>query len=310
MQIPFVVPEGDSYIDLALALSIVNRRGYNQESMKYAVAKFEFLNSGLGNITVGKLPETWVYEQAYRKSLVLYNEMNDQVLDTEPDIQGRYAEFKIAMNPDMLAQTIQTAANPIGRILTPNLGAGAWTSASYDETGLIRANWDYSTLEIPNDPTSGVTTEYGLFALGASTPTAKGLVEGYALSRSRPQTQDPNTPITPGWMNDLFDVGEQLEEIREDLEADNDRPPYAVVPHGSPGNMYVGGGEEFANATGIPQVHGFCNFTTTTVSQKNSIAGGVFNNGLIYFSNDSSATALLLLHLVPGTHRGYLAEEF
>ena len=68
MQLTFKVPAGASYVDLALAASIANRRGYKQENTKWAVASFEFFQSaGLdaGTVSIQKLPETWVLDNAY-----------------------------------------------------------------------------------------------------------------------------------------------------------------------------------------------------------------------------------------------------
>lgn len=303
MTVEFLIPNGDSYIDLALALSLVNRRAYKQENVSYAVRSFEFQASGTGTVAVGKLPDTWVYKNAYQKTRALYHEMNDQVLDEEEGIQGKYADFKIYMDTAQQAETIQTANNANGKILTPLIG-GAYTSANFDGTGTIRANWDWSQLVIPNDPTGGTTTRYYLHATGASTATSKSLIEGYALSRARPQQQDPNTPVDAGWMNDLFDDGQQLDELRADLADDNDRPPYAVVPHGTSGESYPGGSQEYPGVI----THGFCNFTTTTVSGKNTITGGMFQNGLVKITNGTGATMQCLVHMMPGDHRGYMCE--
>ncbi len=311
MQMEFIVPTGTSYIDLSLAASIVNRRAYKQQNTNWAVASFEFLSSGSGSVAIAKLPETWVYHNAYEKSWALWNKMNDQVLDDEPSIQGKYHDFKIYLDDNMRQQSIQCTANPAGTILTPSFtdpatGLPASTLADFTGAAAPRANWDYSTIQIPYDGAApGATTEYFLHGVGADTADSKGLIDGYALSRSRPQEQDPNVPLAEGWMNELFDLGENNEEIRDDLVDDNDRPPYALIGAASVRETYPGGSEEFD----APQLHGFCNFTATTVSAKNSIQGGMFANGLIAIANNTGGSMNLLLHMMPGDHRGYLCEE-
>jgi hypothetical protein len=105
-------------------------------------------------------------------------------------------------------------------------------------------------------------------------------------------------------MTDLFDVGEQLDELRDVIEDDNDRPPYANPSSGSTA-YYPGGAQEQP----VLQTHSFCNFSATTVSQKNTIMGGLFQNGLMKFNNFSGDVVSLLLHIMPGDHRGYYCEE-
>lgn len=301
------LPVGESYIDLALCASILNRRGYKQQDMSWAVSGFELLSSSTGTVSVLKLPETWVYENAYKKTKALWDKMNDQVLDEEPSIRGAYADFKICMDSAMASETIQDNGNLTGKILTPYFDDGAggiqWTLAGFNGAS-PPADWNYSKLTIPNDPASGTTTDYYIHAVGANIASSKGMIAGYELSRSRVQNPDPNVPTSQGWMTDLFDVGEQLDELRDIIEDDNDRPPYANPSSGSTA-YYPGGAQE---QPGL-QIHSFCNFTSTTVSGKNMISGGVFQNGLMKLVNTTDAEVTLIVHLMPGSHRGYFCEE-
>ena len=305
MQIEMSVPTGRSYVDLNLVASLINRRAYKQQGTNWAVSHFEMLAPGTGLFSIAKLPETWVCENALVKSRALWNKMNDQVLDENPAIDGKYADFKVYMDSEMKTHSIQTSNNPTGRILTPSIGSD-WTQANFDESAAPKANWDWSTIQVPNDPTSGTTTEYTLHVVGTSTSDSMGIIQGYGLSRSRPQLESPNAPgatSTADWMTALFDAGENFEEIKTDLIEDNDRPPYAV---GSPGfsEYYPGGGNEYNDL----QVHGFTQFTTTTVSNKTQISGGLFQLGMFAIENQTEANVVMLVHLLPGPHRGYLVE--
>ncbi len=311
LQMNFILPAGESYIDLALAASIVNRRGYKQQDMTWGVAQFELFagaNSS-GVVEVQKLPETWVYENAYKKTKALWTKMNDQVLDQEEGIQGTYSDFKIAMDADQVSATIQDNGNPTGTILTPVqvvAGANQWTLANFQGAGPAPlADWNYSQVTIPNDPAGGTTTSYYLHAVGPDTVGSKGLIAGYAQSRARPTSPDPNVPTVGGWMTELFDDGEQLDDLRDIIQDDNDRVPYANGGLASSLNWYPGGTQEQPEL----QTHSFCNFTTTTVSKKNVIMGGLFQNGLMKFNNFSGDVVSLVLHLMPGSHRGYFCEE-
>ncbi len=222
------------YVDLALCASILNRRGYKQEAGNWAVATIKFTGSYPGSIAVSTAPNTWMAHNAYTKARAMWNEMNDQVEDTNPSIAGKYADFKIGLDSNMLDQDIQQLDNAgvptSGLILTPRDSNGILTTADFTDANAPKADWDYSTIQVPNDPASGLTTEYKLHLTGASDiPNGKmGIIQGYGLSRSRPQLEEPNAPgatSNADWMTALFDDGENYEEIKEDLLHDNDRPP-------------------------------------------------------------------------------------
>lgn len=307
----FQVPTGESYVDIWLAASIANRRAYKQ-GFKPAISGMTLYTSNAGVFSTFILPETWAMDNAYVKSKAMWNKMNDQVLDDEPDIQGKYHDFKIAMDANMVAQSVQCQVTPAGKILTPIDEGGNLTSADFTAASAPRADWSYSTIQIPNDPASGVTSEFSLHAVGPNQSIAagdpvdsKGLITGYAKSRSRPQEQDPNVPLGEGWMNELFDVGENNEEIRDDLADDNDRPPYALIGAASVRETYPGGSEEFPTL----QVHDSAIVSATTVGGKTSIRGLMPACGLLKFSNTTGAVATLQIHLVPGTNRGYMCES-
>lgn len=298
----FAVPTGASYIDLSLCAAIMNRRAYSQ-GLTWAVAGFTSFSppETVGGLAISKLPETWVMSNAWHKSKILWNKMNRQVLDDEPSIRGKYADFKISMDSNMGIQTIQTASNLLGNILTPIDRIGNYTTADFTAGVSPRADWDYSTIEIPNDPTSGITAEYALHAVGPDTPTSMGVIHGYALSRSRPNTNEPNTPTLGGWMTELFDVGEQMDELRADIIDDNDRPPYAVKGESSSIEAYPGGATEFPDL----QIHASTLISGTTVGGKTSAPGGIFQCGLIRFDNSTPSPLTIILNLVPGYSRGY-----
>ncbi len=320
MTLSFIAQAGASYIDLNLAASIANRRGYKQEHSDWMVAGFTLYTGTTGAMSIWKVPDTWVVENAYTKSLAMWNKMNDQVLDDEPGIQGVYHDFKVYMDSNMSVETVQCAADPTGRILTPlteqapgGVGTGllqvpavgqtdSLTTADFTGAAAPRADWNFSTIQIPNDPASGTTTEYTMHIVGPSTGTSVGLVTGYARSRTRPQETDPNVPLGEGWMNELFDLGENNEEIRDDLVEDNDRPPYALLTANTVREAYPGGSEE---QMGL-HLHAAQSVTTTTIGGTTQIRGGNFKCGLIKLQNVGLTDCIVQVHLIPGNNRGYM----
>jgi hypothetical protein len=115
------------------------------------------------------------------------------VLDDNPTIAAKYRDFKIGYDKD---HTFANNLLPLGYGISAATGAYAW---------------DFSEIQIPNDPNPGDTTAYPLFLLGPASAGKKGLVHGYAMSRQRPHQIDPNVPFGPSWMIDAFDVGDNLE---------------------------------------------------------------------------------------------------
>lgn len=304
LTLSFVCPQGNSYVDLALAMSIANRRFYSQQ-FKPAVAGITLYTNNQGVFSTFVLPDTWVMDNSYTKGRALWKKMNDQVLEVEPGIEGKYHDFKIAMDVDMTIATIQDTANPTGTILTPVDELGNLTSADFNGAVAPVGDWDYSQLTIPNDPASGTTSEYYIHAVGANAATSKGLIAGYQLSRARPASIDPNVPVAQGWMNDLFDDGEQLDELRDNLDTQNDRAPYPVGPETGGQAFYPGGPNEFPGL----QVHDSAIVSATTVGGKTHIPGVMPQCGLLKFDNQTGSTATIQIHLMPGSHRGYLCEE-
>lgn len=298
--ISFEVPAGISYVDLSLCASISNRRFYRQ-GLNWFVAGMTAFTTSPGTFITSKAPDTWMASNSWEKAYHLWRKMNDQVLDEEPSISGRYQDFKVFLDATMAGQTVQDATNAAGKILTPRDSLGNLTTGDYSEAASPKANWDYSTIQIPNSPGAGVTTEFGLHFIGPDAAT-KGLVAGYALSRSRPQTEDPNVPTVDGWMTELFDVGNNMEELRDDIQEDNDRPPYPVVEGVT--ERYAGGATEFPGL----QIHDAAIISPTTVGGKTSIPGGNFQCGLIQLNNTTDAVLNLQIHLVAGPHRGYLCQ--
>lgn len=299
------------YLDLSLAASLINRRFYRQ-GLNWAVAGIKLTANGTGSVLTSKVPETWSVSNGWHKSFLMWQKMNDQVLDNEPGIQGRYSDFKIYADSEMVGAEIQqdgyTGVGPF--VLTPIDSGANLTKADFTGAVSPRADWEYSQLTIPNDPVSGTSTDYYLHMVGPS-GASKGVIEGYARSRARPQSQDPNVPTNSGWMTELFDVGEQLEELRDVIENDNDRAPYAVSPEQTSNEFYPGGAQEYPAL----QLVEFSEFTSTTVSGTNHVAGGMFPCGLIRLdiNNDPSedggfSNLLIQVDLVPGNHRGYLCE--
>ena len=317
MNLSFTAPAvGTNYIDLSRAASIVNRRFYRQ-GINWSVAGFTVTatgqTTGPGSITICKVPTTWVSYNSWVKSKAMWDQMNDLVLEQEPGIEGRYADFKVFMNSGMRSAVVQTdiTSPQDGEILVP-------TDCMYSLPSDFGSEWAYSTIQIPEDGGALPPTENALHFLGDDVTTlgneSRALIHGYALSRSRPvNTGDPNVPAgTGGWMRALFDEADNLDEIRLDISTDNDQPPYAVGDSASGAEYYPGGSTNLPGA----EVVGYAVINNgggaNAITAQRSIKGGMFPCGLIEVKSDLPGGGIsswdLIVHLVPGDHRGYLCQ--
>lgn len=305
----------NSTIDLSQVASLVNRRFYRQ-GINWAVAGFKLLTPAgvTGEIALGKLPNTWVMSNAWEKSMRAWNEMNKMALEETPSVRPKFLDFKIYM--DETHHAAGFAANLLPVDFQSNIAAAG--------------EWESSKLRIPDSTIAGNTREREMLAVGASYPgngasglNAVSLIEGYAASRGLPDIKDPNAPddaadadgIAPeNWMSALFNQGtEQIDEILTDMITENNVAPYPfengpIVGGGTYADTQYPGG---ANQLPGIQVHDLEFVTGTTIGGTTRLKGGNFPCGLIRFQAlnfSSETTALLLIDLIPGDHRGYLCE--
>jgi hypothetical protein len=298
-----------NYVDLSLAASVANRRFYRQ-STNWAVAGMS-LHAGTGtsgSFVTSKVPETWVAANAHSKAKRMWMDSQKQVLDNEPSIKARYNDFKIYLDKNMAQATLQdVSASPANaeEILMP---------IDRQNNTAKPGEWAYSNIVIPVDGGASAPLEYKMFMVGDddTANNAVSIIHGYGLSRSRPQQEEPNVPSPGGWMNDIFDVADNLDEIRADVIDENDTPPYRVGDDTgqfpSVGEFYPGGEQNVPNS----QIHAKNFLTTTTVGGKTHVQGGMFPCGLIRFDWDISSdeNLYLAIDLVPGAYKGYLTEAY
>jgi hypothetical protein len=318
LSTPVVVPgaTGEFTIDLSQCASLLNRRFYRQ-GINWAVAGFKiFTAPGVtGDITISKLPNTWVLSNAWEKSMRAWLKMNREALAEAESTRPRFMDFKIFADA-----THHTAG--FGANLLPRDGQRP-ISQPY-----TAGEWEQSKIQVPigtaANPT--LTAERDLIAVGPNYPgvgasgnDAISLIMGYSLSRGLPNVLDPNVPgqmdfavgnQPQNWMSAMFNDGnEQTSEVLEDLEADNRIAPYPFENDGVNAVTMYPGGETQAPSLSI---HDFSGISGTTIGGNTRLKGGNFPCGLVrvIFDNTGSQTGNigLLVDLVPGNHRGYLCE--
>ncbi len=297
-------------IDLSQVASLLNRRFYRQ-GLNWAVSGFKVKSAQEGSIDVSKLPNTWVMSNAWEKSMRTWQAMNNKALEETESVRPRFLDFKI------YADHTHALAG-FGANLLPVDAQGNMAKLG---------EWEPSKIVIPDTTTPGTVDTRELIATGASFQGAGATgfnsvscIEGYAASRGLPYQTDPNTPddaasasgIAPqNWMAALFNEGvTQDAEVIADLIEENNRAPYPYENDGvNTDTQYPGGAN---NLPGL-MPHDFQNFTGTTISKITYLKGGNFPCGLVRLActntTDQSDVFIVQVDLVPGTHRGYMAES-
>ncbi len=301
---------GTNFIDLSQCASIVNRRFYRQ-GLNWAVAGITiFTSGGQGEILVSKIPDTWVAANSWMKGFATWQKSVNEALEEAESVKAKFTDFKVYMDPAHHAAGKAANLIPIDSANNPY------------KVG----EWDYSQVHIPTalSDASGFTDDFDIMWTGANFPGTGGatgndavsLIEGYAASRGLPDIRDPNAPAdaadaqgaTPeNWMSAMFnDNTDQIHEIIEDMLTENNKAPYPFENDGTYTDTQYPGG---ANQAPGPEVHDAVLVTATTIGGKTTIPGSNFPGGLIKVENTiDSGNFSLLIHLVPGPHRGYMCQ--
>ncbi len=304
----FLTRESTQYIDLSQCASLMNRRFYRQ-GLNWAVAGFSlFTDTGTGEFIVYKIPDTWVASNAWEKGFRSWDKLNSEALDEADSVKAKFTDFKVFMDADHHAAGVGANLIPLDESGTP----------------YVQGTWDMSDIVIPTTNNPGLADAFEIVWTGANYPgagasgqDAVSLIEGYAASRGLPDIRDPNAPAdaadaagaTPeNWLTGMFNDGTtQDSAVVADLITENNKAPYPFENDGTHVDTQYPGG---ANQAPGPEVHDAVFITATTVGGKTSIPGSNFQGGLIKVANTINAgNIVLLVHLVPGSHRGYMCQK-
>lgn len=309
LEIRIPIPDDQSlfYVDLAQCMSLMNRKFIRQQK-QFAVSGIHLVSNGTGTVNVHRLKNDWVTINSLEKAYHIWRESQDQVLDNTPSIAAKYRDFKVYMDSFHAAAGGDVNAWPIGYI-TPTEALVIDPKAVYD--------WEYSEIQIPNDPlNAGATTGYSLHVLGEDIlpgpNQSKAVIAGYADSRSRPQSNDPNVVRQTGWMTEAFDTGDNLEEITDDVMVENDQPPY-IITQDTEFEFYPGGS---SNYTPLESMGHVAALTTAGNTLTRSPSSGPFicTAGLLMvYSEVSGQTGsnvnYLSINMTAGTEKGLMTRD-
>jgi hypothetical protein len=302
------------YIDISQIACLMSRK-FLRQGLNWGVAGFKILDTNPGVVTINKLPNSWVMSNSWHKSFASWTEMNNEALAESESVRPRFLDFKIYANSTHHANGFAGNQLPIGGGNLP----GVPNNSVY-----LPGEWESSKLRIPIGPTQpGVTTDYEVIAVGENYPGASPVtgknavscIEGYAASRGLPNVLDPNVPadasdadgVQPqNWMAALKNEGtEQVEEVLEDMITENNIAPYPFENDGvAVDTMYPGGANQ---AEGL-EIHDVGVISPTTIGGMTTLKGGNFPCGLIEITCSVEMAPIVIINLIPGFERGYLAE--
>jgi hypothetical protein len=236
---------------------------------------------------------TWATHNAWVKGFALWRQMQDEVLDDNPSVQGKWADYKIRLDESM------SSANTIKAL---NGSGGA----------LPVGEWNYSTYVIPQhdtDPATGQVLpaeEWTAHLCGEDDVANKrvGLIGAYEASRATVFDDAPNVPATlpTSFYLRLTDDGSQDPELAAVIADENESPPYSMTDGDYPGSS------GFNAAESLTQL---CRNVKNQFTPTMNLPGFVAPCGLIQVNAQRAADVTdnvrLHVYLASGPSRGILA---
>lgn len=292
-------PVSTVYIDTFRELSKVNRRLYAQGRMLgYQGLTFIWRPNAASSaasveVTVRTAGNSWIVQNAHTKGEALWNEMNALVLDDNPSIKGKWADFKVRLTKDQLLPITLEARDGNGDVYAD----GEWNYADYV----------MPQHEVTLDPVTGVSTPlpaevFAAALIGPNGGSIKSLALAYQESRATVSADMPNVPagVSTSFFNLLTDSGSQEPELADIIIDENDNPPYDILAYpGTTGNAPVPVTVQYG-AVSAAEVDG-------------RLGGFVAPCGLLQIdikAYDADGAAVdapiidLLLHVAPGAYKG------
>jgi hypothetical protein len=221
---------------------------------------------------------------AWKRAFDVFTRMNQEASQNlAGDVAGTWADFKVYLSNDMRGATLA---------LPKDNGGNA---------GLLN-EWVYSQMVTPDG--TATADNFELHLLGnhvgaAGARSSVGLVKSFGESRATVQNDDPTVPgeASDDPLVNVFDYGTTVDDVVDNLEFHNDRPPYDIAFYpGDDGNM--------------PKP--LINQDTTLVDGSSIMGSFSAFCGLLEFEIKSAIpndTFSVLVELSAGSYRGIKAES-
>ncbi len=288
---------GTHYISIPCVLSILNRKLF-RAARDYGVSSvslYSLTSGGSPNCKVSVLPNTWPMKNAVVKSYHLWKQMNDKVLEDNPSLQGRWADFKPSFDS---VHTQQWVANGIGTLKPVDAAVNFY--AAPDEWDQAQITLPQHSVDAAGDPLAAVNRFLHILGPDDDPNDTLGIIQGYQETRATIQPTDPADDLVnpSNWMIKLFDEGSSDPELATVVQEENDQPPYDRTQYPGAAGNGIGG-----------QVQGYlaCNFDVITGATKTQdmIGGFIAPLGLLKIeTTDITGTEFLQIKIAPGLYKG------
>ena len=212
-------------------------------------------------------------------------EMNKQAFNgaVKNTVSGTWADFKVHMDSTMKGATLLSPKDSGGN----NVSAGEWIYTKYVTPDGTASADEFEVGLLGNDVGAAGTRDY------------VGLVKSYANTRATVQSTDPNvlSGLSDDPLANVFDDGTTIDNILQDLEDDNDAPPYDTT-------AYPGGASNMPKALVVQH-------TTLGADGRATMGGFEAICGLLELEATSPVADdvySVLVELAPGSYRGIGAD--
>lgn len=272
----FKIPDqqGETYIDVAKCMSMVNRKLYRQQGL-WQVLGVTFYADIVETATADRVglpytvsmsgaPRTWVTRNSLVKAFHAWLDQQNHALEATGarDIKPRWQDFKVYLNDNhrVVGDITPISGHMFGGDDVFQLGEWVYSKIVWEDV-------DGAGLVVEHEPELGI--------MGANNlPQTVALIDQYGDSRGLPQAPDPLTPTLIAdniYVQSHDALAEQVEEIVANMRTDNNEPPYQQV-------NYPGG-----DGNGLePVLYGFvANSTGATNGRKTVMNGFAAPNGLL-----------------------------
>lgn len=306
------------WIDLSQSASIVNRRFYRQ-GLNWAIAGITIQDrsttpvSGTNNsIRTEILPTNWCVSNAWEKSMRLWlKQQNDALRESgQESIAAKFRDFKIFMDTAHYDDFVSNGYNLNATNLLPRNAVGTFLPGEWQPSQIVIPNSDTDASGSEVDPTEHYLHMVGTVGVGTAAAGSAGMLAGYAFSRSVPQSPDPvvdprvnstiGTEDEYNWMRNMFDVGNEDQEVLENASQRNNDLPYDQLEYPNTGLNPTSGGLQLHNEQFL---------TVNSLANRVSVPPTSVPCGLLKITKGSDIGDLdIQIHLVPGHARGYMTQ--
>jgi len=240
----FETEEGDQYVDLAAALTTVNRKQYHQMKRDGSPMCYSFTISseGVDNVKPGQcsvLAPNWTTRNAAKMAAVGWKKQLKHAGVRIKDLPTYGKRCRVAMEPSATTELTLASGKKVQGLINhyiPQNSAAGSLFVSYIDTAGDTITYDNAntivTVAITDD--AGVTTDQNLVMTSGGAGDFD-IIDEYLGSRRQQDTLEEDTPgpSSSNKMTSLFSTAEEMsDDIIEAVEDYADNRPYNLTGAG------------------------------------------------------------------------------